>query len=110
MAKKNDIIREIVALAGEFVLKRKGDWDHEAWERFLKKAGKVGADTSESGQVALGTLLETVKTLYLSLQESAPAKAEKKPKAEKPAKAPKTLKAAADAPAKSKATKRGREG
>lgn len=100
MAKKNDIVRDVVALAGEFVIKRKGEWDHETWETFLKKAGKAGADTSEGGQVLLGKLLETVKKLYVTLQEPAPVKAEKKPKSEKPAKAPKAPKAAGDAPAK----------
>jgi hypothetical protein len=100
MAKKNDIVRDVVALAGEFVIKRKGDWDHEAWEGFVKKAGKAGADTSDSGLVRLGKLLETVKKLYVSLQEPAPVKAEKKPKAEKPAKVEKAVKA--EKPAKVK--------
>lgn len=88
MAKKNDIVREVVVLAGKFVTKHKGEWDHEAWEGFLKKAGKLGADTSESGQVLLGKLLETTKKLYVSLQEpkpkeAAPAKPTRK-KASKP--------------------------
>ena len=109
MAKKNDIVRDLVALAGEFVIKRRGDWDHEAWEGFIKKAGKSGADTSDSGQVLLGKLLETVKKLYVSLQEPAPVKAEKKvraekpakaEKAEKPAKAPKAAKPKEESPAK----------
>lgn len=114
MAKKNDIVRDVVALAGEFVIKRKGDWDHAAWESFVKKAGKTGADTSDSGQARLGKLLETVKKLYVSMQEPAPVKAEKKPKAEKPAKtvkseklakAPKVESEAPTKPAKKKAVK-----
>jgi hypothetical protein len=94
MAKKNDIVRDVVDLAGEFVIKRKGDWDHEAWEGFVKKAGKAGADTSDSGQALLGKVLESIKKVYLSFQEPAPVKAEKKLKAEKPAKAEKAEKPA----------------
>lgn len=109
MAGKKDIVRDVVELAGDFVIKRKGEWDHEGWESFVKKAGKAGADTSELGQVKLGALLEATKGLYCSIQDPAPVKAEKKAKAvkadkaEKPAKAPKAEKApkaAGDAPAK----------
>lgn len=112
MAGKKDIVRDVLELAGDFVIKRKGEWDHEGWESFVKKAGKAGADTSDFGQVKLGALLEAAKGIYCSIEEPAPAKTEKKPKAEKPAKvekpekpakAPKAAKppkAAGDAPAK----------
>lgn len=99
MAGKKDIVRDVLAHAGEFVIKHKGVWEHEGWETFLKKAGKAGADTSEAGQAALGALLESVKGLYHAVAEEAPAKPEKKAKpvkvekAEKPAKAPKAEKA-----------------
>lgn len=102
MAGKKDIVRDILELAGEFVIKRKGDWDHDAWEGFLKKTGKAGADTSEGGQVLLGKLLETVKKLYVSVQEPAPVKAEKKVRAEKPAKVEKAVKV--EKPVKAKKT------
>lgn len=109
MAGKKDIVRDVLDLAGEFVIKRKGDWDHAGWEGFLKKAGKAGADTTEAGQVTLGALLESVKGIYCGAEDPAPAKAEKKARAEKPAKAekaekapkpPKAPKAESDAPAK----------
>ncbi len=112
MAGKKDIVRDVLALAGDFVIKRKGEWDHEGWESFVKKAGKAGVDTSELGLVKLGALLEATKSIYCSVEEAAPVKAEKKPKAEKPAKAekadkpakapkaPKEPKAESDAPAK----------
>ena len=58
MAGKKDIVRDVLALTGEFVIKRKGEWDHEGWESFVKKAGKAGADVSDFGQVKLGALLE----------------------------------------------------
>lgn len=112
MAGKKDIVRDVLELAGEFVIKRKGDWDHEGWESFVKKAGKAGADTSDFGQVKLGALLEAVKGIYCIAEEPVPVKAEKKvraekpvkaEKAEKPAKAPKAAKppkAVSEAPAK----------
>lgn len=109
MAAKKDIVRDVLELAGEFVIKRKGDWDHVGWESFIKKASKAGADTSDAGQVTLGALLESVKGIYCGAEEAAPAKAEKKVRVEKPAKAekptkapkePKPAKAASDAPAK----------
>lgn len=109
MAGKKDIVRDVLDLAGEFVIKRKGEWDHEGWESFVKKAGKSGADISDFGQVKLGALLESVKGIYCAAEEPAPVKAEKKPKAEKPAKAekadkpakaPKAPKAESEAPAK----------
>lgn len=125
MAAKKDIVRDILEIAGDFVIKRKGEWDHESWESFLKKAGKAGADTGESGQATLGALLEAVNSIYCAAEEPAPVKAEKKPKvekpakavkAEKPAKAPKASKepkASSEAPAKpakKKATKAVSEG
>jgi outer membrane biosynthesis protein TonB len=94
MAGKKDIVRDVLDLAGDFVIKRKGEWDHEGWESFVKKAGKAGADISDFGQVKLGALLEAAKSLYCSAEEPAPVKAEKKPKAEKPAKAEKAEKPA----------------
>lgn len=94
MAGKKDIVRDVLELAGEFVIKRKGDWDHVGWESFLKKAGKAGADTSDAGQVTLGTLLESVKGIYCGAEEAAPVKAEKKVRAQKPAKAEKVEKPA----------------
>jgi hypothetical protein len=112
MAGKKDIVRDVLELAGDFVIKRKGDWDHEGWESFLKKAGKAGADISDFGQVKLGALLESVKGIYCIAEDPAPAKAEKKVRAEKPVKAekaekpaktpkaPKAPKASSEAPAK----------
>jgi len=104
MAGKKDIVRDVLELAGEFVIKRKGDWDHEGWESFVKKAGKAGADTSDFGQVKLGALLESVKGIYCAAEEPAPAKAEKKIRAEKAAKAEKPVKAEKTAKVKKAAT------
>lgn len=109
MAGKKDIVRDVLDLAGDCVIKRKGEWDHEGWESFVKKAGKAGADISDFGQVKLGALLEAAKSLYCAAEEPAPAKAEKKAraakpakaeKAEKPAKAPKVAKPKDESPAK----------
>ena len=109
MAGKKDIVRDVLELAGDFVIKRKGEWDHEGWESFVKKAGKAGADTSDYGQVKLGALLEAVNAIYCTAEEPAPVKAEKKvraekpvkaEKAEKPAKAPKVAKPRDESPAK----------
>jgi len=102
MAGKKDTVRAVVELAGEFVIKRKGEWDHESWESFLKKAAKAGIDSSEDSQRALGRLLEGIKGIYNAIQEPVPVKkrraekTEKAPKAEKPVKvekAPKPAKA-----------------
>jgi len=97
MAGKKEVVRDVLEIAAEFVIKRKGTWEHAEWEAFLKKAGKAGAPEGEAGEKILGAILESAKGLYHALDEPAPPKAAKAKKAA--AAKPSRKKAAADKPA-----------
>lgn len=94
MAAKKNEVQKLLELAGDFVTKRNGDWDHEEWEGFLKKAEKIGAVSDDQGKRNLGNILEAAKFFYqrADIEPSKPskAKAKSKPKAaaekKKPAK------------------------
>lgn len=103
MAAKKNEVQKLLELAGDFVTKRNGDWDHAEWEGFLKKAEKISAVSDDQGKRNLGNILEAAKFFYqrADIEPSKPSKtkAKSKPKAaakKKPAK----KKAAAKKPAK----------
>ena len=78
MADKNPVIK-LAKEAAEFVAESNGLWDHDGWEAFCAKAGKLGVDVSlEENRVNLGTLLESLKGFYHSF--AAAASCEEKPK------------------------------
>ena len=65
MAKmKTGTFDEIVRLAGDFVTKQKGVWDHTAWLGFLSTLQKKGFDVSDEMQAYVGQLLEAMKRFY----------------------------------------------
>ena len=55
---------EIVRLAGDFVTKQKGAWDHAAWLGFLSTLQKKGFDLTDEMQAYVGQLLEAMKRFY----------------------------------------------
>jgi len=78
MSEKNPIIK-LAKEAAEFVAENNGQWDHDGWEAFCGKVGKLGLDVShESNRVKLGALLESLKDFYAVF--SAASCCEEKPK------------------------------
>ena len=55
---------EFVKLAGDFVTKQKGRWDHKAWLDFLASLQKQGLDYSDDVQKYVGQVLEAMKRFY----------------------------------------------
>ena len=100
MAAKKSELEKILELAGDFVTKKKGSWDHDAWEGFLKKAEKIGVVINDQGKRNLGNILEAAKYFY-ELSDPVPEKKVTKPKAKAaPKKKPAKKKAAAKKDAK----------
>ncbi len=60
MGKFNDIID----YAAKFIETRKGNWDHEGWEGFLKGVQHSGLKLTEETTGYLGAMLESAKKLY----------------------------------------------
>ena len=64
MAAKKNAVQKVLELAGDFVSKQGGTWEHDDWEGFLKKADKLGLATDDEGKRNLGNILEAAKQLY----------------------------------------------
>ncbi|KJU82174.1 hypothetical protein MBAV_005632 [Candidatus Magnetobacterium bavaricum] len=63
-AKVTDVFDELVQIAGKFVERQKGAWDHSAWLDLLSGVQKKGVDVSEDVQRYIGSMLEAMKKLY----------------------------------------------
>ena len=55
---------EIVVLAGDFVARRDGKWDHAEWLGFLKTLQQKGIELSAEAQSNVGQILEATKSFY----------------------------------------------
>ena len=92
MAKKNPV-NQLLDMAGDFVTKQKGKWEHKDWEAFLDQVQKAGVNLTDEVKKSLGHVLEASKHFYASVSsvpEKAPVKKTKpraKPKAKAKAKA-----------------------
>ncbi|OQC04686.1 MAG: hypothetical protein BWX80_02367 [Candidatus Hydrogenedentes bacterium ADurb.Bin101] len=60
-------VQQLSKIAGDFVVKRRGSWNHEEWEQFCAEVSKLGITPNAELQAHLGLLLETLKVFYLSL-------------------------------------------
>jgi hypothetical protein len=63
MADKNKM-QKVLEEAAKFVAKRKGEWDHAAWEEFLESAAELGFGKDFETCRNLGNVLEGAKYLY----------------------------------------------
>lgn len=80
-------VQQISRLAVAFVVKQRGNWTHEEWERFCASIIDLQIPLNENDRRQLGLLLESLKALYLSLpkkikaaKKKAVVKAKAKPK------------------------------
>lgn len=88
------VVKDVLALCGSFVVKKKGCWDHNDWEGLVADAEKLGVPVNDEDKRNLGNILEAAKDLYHALpsppaaaRPKATKKAAAKPKATAKAKA-----------------------
>ncbi len=81
-------VQQLSKLAGDFVVKKHGTWNHEEWEQLCKDVSSLGIRLDAEMQARLGLLIETLKVFYVSMPKrtktvSAKGKAgaKRKPKA-----------------------------
>ncbi|NUM53113.1 MAG: hypothetical protein HUU46_05665 [Candidatus Hydrogenedentes bacterium] len=70
-------VQEMLGMAGDFVVKQKGKWEHKDWEAFVEKVQKAGVDLSDELKKSLGHILEATKRFYgdvSSIPDKKPAK------------------------------------
>jgi hypothetical protein len=72
------VIQQVAKKAGDFVVKKRGTWNHEEWEQFCAAFAAQGLEMDGDRRTQLGLLLEALKALYVALP--------KKPKAKTPVK------------------------
>ena len=54
----------ILERSAKFVVEKKGQWDHQAWENFLESLGGLGLSLDDETKRHLGNILESSKHLY----------------------------------------------
>ena len=62
-AAKNSM-QKVLDLAGKFVTKQEGEWNHEEWEALLPKVTKMGFEMDDETKRNLGNILEASKHFY----------------------------------------------
>ena len=86
-------LQSVLEITGKFVADQKGQWDHDAWEAFLKKVSALGVSLDDEAKRNLGNILESCKYFLCDSvccasscnkptpKPKTPAKAKAKPKA-----------------------------
>ncbi len=93
-------LQDLAKLAGDFVVKRRGAWNHEQWEALRDKVVALGLEQNDSLDEHLGLLLEQLRIFYQDLPQPARTKAKAKTKAKRKTKAKAKTKTKAKAAAK----------
>ncbi|HOC70922.1 MAG TPA: hypothetical protein PLL36_11960 [Candidatus Hydrogenedentes bacterium] len=60
-------VQQLSKIASDFVVKKRGNWNHEEWEQFCAEVSKFGITLDTEMQARLGLLLETLKVFYVSI-------------------------------------------
>ena len=90
---KKNSVQDLLDMAGDFVIKQKGKWEHKDWEAFVSKVQKAGVSLSDDLVKSLGQMLEATKRFYTDVTKipdkkvAAKAKPSAKPKAKSKPKA-----------------------
>ncbi len=84
--KKKSGVQELLSMAGRFVEKQRGKWEHKDWEVFLDHVNKAGVELTDEVKRNLGNVLEASKHFY-SKVSVVPDKPKAKPKTKRKAKA-----------------------
>lgn len=70
-------VEQVFEQAAKFVVKQKGEWEHDDWENFLGKISEYQFELHDELIMKLGTLLELGKYFYLNLPETVEKKQKK---------------------------------
>jgi len=70
-------LEQIFDQAAKFVIKQKGEWEHNDWENFLGKISEYQFELHDELIVKLGSLLELGKYFYSNLPETTEKKQKK---------------------------------
>ena len=81
MAAAKNGLGKLLDLAGSFVTKQRGTWDHEAWEDLLDKVAKLGFELNDENKRNLGNILEASRHFYSNMPAQPKKKAATKKKA-----------------------------
>ncbi len=63
MAAKN-LSQKMLDLAGKFVARQEGAWEHADWETFLEETAELGVELTDETRRNLGNILEAAKYFY----------------------------------------------
>ena len=88
-------VQQLAKLAGDFVVKKRGVWEHEDWQQLCASVEGLGVTLDEDLKTCLGMLLESLKVFYASCPKRPKTAAKRKPRAKSKAKAAPRVKAAA---------------
>lgn len=70
-------VEQIFEQAAKFVVKQKGEWEHNDWEDFLGKISEYQFELHDELIIKLGALLELGKYFYCNLPETIEKKQKK---------------------------------
>jgi|GEM_PF-559578 len=87
-------VQQLAKLAGDFVVKKRGVWEHEDWQQLCASVEALGLILDEDLRTCLGMLLESLKVFYASCPKRPKTAAKRKPRAKSKAKAKAKTKAA----------------
>ena len=73
MAAAKSSVEKLLVLAGQFITKQQGIWEHEDWEALLTKAGALGMPMDDECKRNLGNILDAGKYFFASIPQP-PAK------------------------------------
>ncbi|MBI4558816.1 MAG: hypothetical protein HY706_14635 [Candidatus Hydrogenedentes bacterium] len=73
MATKSGL-EKLLGMAGEFVVKQHGDWNHADWEGLVEKVSMNGVAADDESKRNLGNILEASKYFYQILPAPPPMK------------------------------------
>jgi hypothetical protein len=79
-------LEAILERSAKFVVEKKGRWDHEGWESFLKSVDGLGLSMDDETKRHLGNILESSRHLYENGGNHKVATPAAKPKAKAKAK------------------------
>lgn len=80
-------VQQLAKLTGDFVVKKRGVWEHEDWQQLCASVEALGVTLDEDLKTCLGMLLESLKVFYVSVPKRPKTAAKRKPRAKSKAKA-----------------------
>ena len=64
MTEQSTRLFDLLKRSSDFVIERKGEWDHSAWTEFVASVSRGETDLNAEMQAHLGKTLEAIKSFY----------------------------------------------